>query len=284
MVSNIVTEAPPVRTQFLIFTLFWDYVIPRSGSIWTSSLLDLMAHLDVSEPAVRSTLSRMMRKGWVASEKHGRHSRYRLTPRGRALLERGAERIFEPIFTGWDGEWRVVVYSLPETKRRKRHILRKQLAWLGFGSLAPGTWCSPHSRRQALHELFADLEVEDYVDVFAGAYMGPSTGSDLVERCWDLEGLEAQYNEFIDRYEVEYELCAREAEAGALEPRVCFIRRFWLTHDFQSFPQTDPNLPVELLPEGWIGFKARALFENYNNLLGAQANQFVNEVIESFEP
>lgn len=273
-------EARPVRTQFLIFTLFGDYVMPRGGKIWTGSLLYLMGLLGVSERAVRSTLSRMTRKGWIAPKKHGRRSRYSVTGRGQVLLEAGRRRIFEPAFSDWDGNWYLVMYSLPERKRKRRHALRTRLTWLGFGQLAPGTWISAHDRRSELEAFFDDLEVEANVDMFSGSHLGPPSAQELVHRCWDLEGLEAQYQEFIDRYQPEYQ---RRLEDGngqnALCHEECFVRRFWLTHEFQSFPLRDPNLPTVLLEEDWAGFTARQLFDDYRQLLGTFAGEFVTDVI-----
>jgi phenylacetic acid degradation operon negative regulatory protein len=280
MVKLSVTESRPVQTQFQIFTFFGDYVLERGSAIWTSSLLQLMGLLDVSERALRSALSRMTRKGWLTSEKQGRMSQYKLTAKGRALLVRGGERIFEPTFTNWNECWQVVVYSLPEDQRDKRHILRKQLNWLGFGRLAPGTWCSPHNRQSGLEGLLAELEIEAYVDVFSGAYGGPSSPQQLIERCWDLGALSAQYEAFTARHDPEYHDCARlMAEGRPLSPEECFRRRFWLTHEFTTFPFTDPNLPTSLLPPDWAGLKARQLFHDYRQLLGEQANAYVSKVM-----
>ncbi len=278
---NIAKELP-VRTQFLIITILGEYVSQRGGTIWTSTLLYLMGLLDISERAVRSTLSRMSRKGWVVSQKHGRRSKYIITPRGRDLLEQGSQRIFEPIFTDWDGKWHLVVYSLPEGKRRIRHALRQNLTWLGFGRLAPGTWISPHDRRPELKAVFRGLNVEPYVDLFAGRYLGPTSSEELTIRCWDLEGLAAQYTDFIERFEPEYQQFLRQEEAKEpFDPEKVFVQRFWLTHEYQSFPLKDPNLPTNLLPEDWIGFTARELFENYHTSLGHYATEFINEVMQA---
>ncbi|MFQ5617220.1 MAG: PaaX family transcriptional regulator C-terminal domain-containing protein, partial [Anaerolineales bacterium] len=251
-------ERQPVRTQFLVFTLFGDYILPRGGEIWTGDLLYLLALLGVSERATRSALSRMTRKGWLAANKQGRRSRYSLTARGSTLLESGHRRIFEPVFTDWDGKWQLVVYSLPEEKRSKRHTLRTQLTWLGFGSLTPGAWISPHDRSTELERLFTDLEVGHLVDMFSGPYLGPSSGQKLVTRCWELDGLETKYHDFITRYQPAYIQC-RSQNSGALEPEDCFVRRFWLMHEFQAFTLKDPNLPIALLPLNWAGFAAREL-------------------------
>lgn len=279
-----VTESRPVRTQFLIFTVIGEYVLDRGGQIWTSSLLELMASLDVSERAVRSTLSRMSRKGWLVSQMHGRHSRYTLTPQGKALLKGGRQRIFEPIFTDWNEKWHLIAYSLPEKKRRKRHTLRKQLTWLGFGSLAPGTWLSAHNRRAEVKELLSELDVEDYVDLFTGMYLGPSTTQEMVRRCWDLDGLENQYRDFIKRYRPRYLRFLQSSNGQSqdiLSPEECFVERFWLIHEYQSFPQRDPNLPNVLMPPDWVGYEARRLLDNYHRLLGKFANQYVDEVMEA---
>lgn len=274
-------ESPTVRTQFLIFTLFGDYVMDRRSEIWTSDLLYFMGLLGVSERAVRSALSRMKRKGWLTSRKHGRRSKYALTRRGQALLREGRRRIFEPVFTEWDGKWHLVVYSLPEKKRRLRHALRTQLSWLGFGSLAPGTWISPRDRRDELHSTFKDLAIEPYVDLFFGVYEGPSSNRELVQRCWDLDELGGQYRHFIEQYQQEYNVCLDQHNgAQHPDPETCFLRRFWLTHDFQRFPLQDPNLPPTLLPPGWIGVTARKMMNNYRQILATYANQFVDCVLD----
>ncbi|MDH5506786.1 MAG: BlaI/MecI/CopY family transcriptional regulator [Anaerolineae bacterium] len=276
--------SPPVRTQFLIFTLFGEYILERGGKVWTSDLLALMGLLDVSERAVRSALSRMTRKGWITTHKQGRRSQYSLTARGQALLERGHSRIFEPIITDWDGQWHLVVYSLPEEQRNTRHALRTQLAWLGYGSLAPGTWISAHDRADELSITIVELGIESFVEMFSGTFQGNSSIQDLVNRCWDLPALEAQYQDFMTAFQPEYMECRGGGNGKeSLDPQTCFVRLFWLTHQFQSFPLKDPNLPTSLLPADWAGTEARRLFDDYHRLLSRYANQFVDEVIADSE-
>jgi phenylacetic acid degradation operon negative regulatory protein len=280
----ITIESRPVRTQFLIFTLFGDYVVYHGGKIWTSSLLELMELLGVSERAVRSTLSRMTRKGWLTSKKFGRRSQYSLTPRGKVLIDEGFRRIFEPIITDWDGHWHLVMYSLPEEMRRMRHTLRTRLTWLGFGRLSYGTWLSPHDRSDDLSAVLDDLALAAYVDQFSGVYLGPATAGDLVQRCWDLEALESQYIDFIERYQPEYRRTSSQSDGQLSSCKEdCFIRRYWLTHEFQSFPLRDPHLPTALLSPDWAGFAARRLFSNYHQILGTFAKEFVDEVMDAGE-
>jgi phenylacetic acid degradation operon negative regulatory protein len=280
MSSVISTETRPLRTQFLIFTLFGEYVVQRGGKVWTSSLLYLMGLLGVSERAVRSTLSRMSQKGWIANEKRGRRSRYYVTARGYALLDEGQRRIFEPVITEWDGHWHLVLYSLPEEIRRSRHALRTKLSWLGFGRMAPSTWISPHDRSDELKIVLADLMVEAHIDIFSGVYLGPASSKILAARCWDLDGLDTQYTSFLDRYEPEYNrFKARASDGQPFSEEECFCRRFWLTHEFQSFPLRDPNLPTALLEPEWTGFRARKLFDDYRHSLEVHVNDFVDRIV-----
>jgi phenylacetic acid degradation operon negative regulatory protein len=267
-------------TQFLIFTLFGYCILPRGGTVWTADLLYLLDLLGVNESTARSALSRMVQKGWLVSRKEGRSSQYSLTAKGRSLLKQGEKRIFEPPFSDWDGLWYTIVYSIPEDKRDLRHALRKQLIWLGFGRLAPGSWVSPHNRQAELCTIFDELQVQEFVELFSSKHLGPSTAQALIQRCWDLPGLEAEYQKFVAHYQANYEACLAQSEAqlkASLES--CFVRRFWLIHDFQSFPPKDPHLPTELLPDDWIGFKAWQLFDHYGQRLDPYSTDFIDAII-----
>lgn len=269
---------PSVRTQFLIFTLFGEFILPRGGSIWTSSLIRLLEQLGVGERAARLTLSRMTSKGWLSARKEGRRSQYSLTPRGWSLLVQGGQRIYEGPVKEWDGMWQIIVFSLPEKKRSLRHAFRTRLPWYGFGQLAPNMWISPRNRKTEILALCNELKIQDHIEIFSGIHMGPSEGQALVRRCWDLSRLASQYKKFIAKFEKEY-LAYKNNGHAAQKMDDCFVRRFWLLQEYQQFPRIDPNLPAALLPADWIGFQARQLLEEYRGILEAPANQFVDEIV-----
>lgn len=279
------TELRPratISTQFVIFNLFGDYIMPRGGCIWTHNLLYLLQLLGISERAARSTLSRMKREGWLTTRKFGRRTQHVLTRRGRTILEQGNQRIFEPPFEQWDGLWRLVVYSLPEEKRDLRNDLRKKLIWYGFGNLSPGTWVSPHDWQGELEIILDDLGVRSYVSLFVARHVGSESNQELVQRCWDIPTLAAEYQTFVERYTPEYE-AIRSVNGGngavGLTEESCFVRRFWLTYDFQPFPRKDPNLPNVLLPDPWVGFTARQIFAQYRRLLSHGMKDFVDTLM-----
>jgi phenylacetic acid degradation operon negative regulatory protein len=223
----------------------------------------------------------MKQEGWLETSKHGRQTQHLLTERGRAVVEQGNQRIFEPPASSWNGEWYLVVYSLPEEKRDLRDELRKKLVWYGFGNLGPGTWLSPHNRLPAIETVLDELGVRPYVSLFGARQLAHSP-AELVQRCWDLLALAREYEQFVDRYAPEFRaLHARLDATGSLglAPDTCFVQRFWLTYDYQPFPRKDPNLPPELLPAPWVGHAARDLFTRYRQLLGHGMGSFLDDLM-----
>jgi phenylacetic acid degradation operon negative regulatory protein len=264
----------------MVFTLYGDYIRHRGGEAWTGSLIELLGLFGPSAQAVRSTLSRMSRKGWLQGRRTGRHSFYSLTAQCIELLEEGAERIFQPRSEPWDGRWRLLTYSIPESKRSLRRRLRRRLVWLGFGALHQGTWISPRDLRAEVEQVVAALNIRPYVELFDGKHCGFASDEEIAARCWSLKELNDYYADFVTHYVPllrEYE--ARVAVGNSLQPEECFVQRFMLVHEYRSSPYVDPNLPPELLPGDWLGGRATQLFRQVHDLLSEEAESFVDAVL-----
>ena len=278
---------PSLRSQDLVFTLFGDYLLEREDPVWTGALITLLGQLGLSPMAVRNVLSRMTRKGWLTAERRGTRSWYGLTPKGRRLLESGRERIYHQVAgPGWDGQWSIVVFSIPEERRRLRDALRVRLSWLGCGSLASGVWISPHDVRAEVLESAAELKVARHLEIFRGEHVAHASAERLVAQCWDLAELDRRYAAFIARWRRDFGRCRECGVTGAragihtpcTAPADCFRRRFLLVHEYRAFPLDDPYLPRALLPAGWNGEAAAKLFETYHDALAGPAERYVAEV------
>jgi phenylacetic acid degradation operon negative regulatory protein len=268
------------NSQDLVFTLYGDYIRHRGGEAWTGSLIELLGLLGLSKQAVRSTLSRMSRKGWLKSSRSGRHSYYAQTSRLLALLEEGAQRIFYPRHDPWEGRWYLLTYSIPESKRALRRNLRKRLLWLGFGALHQATWISPRDLRPEVRKIVDSLNIHAYVELFTAEHCGFSTDEEIVARCWNLEELNDYYADFITRYTPAFQECQARLMAGdSFDLAECFVQRFMLVHEYRSSLYVDPNLPRALLPEDWLGHRATLLFQQYRDLLTEKADGFVDAVL-----
>lgn len=283
------------RSQDLVFTLFGDYLLGREGPVWVGSLILLLGRLGMSAPATRTALSRMTARGWLVAERRGGRGYYGLSPRGRKLLEEGRQRIYHPPrHPAWDGTWFLVAYSIPETRRRLRDSLRAKLSWLGCGALTNGLWITPHDVRDEVADIARRLKVTRNVEVFRAEHTGFSSAAQLVAQCWDLAEVNARYRKFIDRWAPQLAHCGQCRHAGSeaargrqalpcTSPEDCFERRFELVHAYRAFPASDPFLPAELLPEGWLGDRAAALFDTYHAVLAAPAESYIQRVCAAGE-
>ena len=259
-------------TPFYIFNLFADYILPyKDGAAWTQELVYLLGLLGLGERAARTTLSRMKQNGWFTVTREGRRSRYQMTEQGKAIIEQGGKRIFEPPIERWDETWQVVVYTLPEEKRALRNELRKKLVWFGFGNLAAGTWVAAHDRRDEIVDIVNQLDIRQHVSLFESKRVGLMSNDEIVAKCWDLDALDKEYAGFIERWEPQL---ASFNKGQGISAETRFQQRFWLTFDFQPFPRKDPNLPLVLLPTVWSGHRARQIFRHYREYLNRGLPEF----------
>jgi phenylacetic acid degradation operon negative regulatory protein len=253
--------APSARG--LLFTLLGEFVLTGDGTAWTSAVLAVFTRLGVEEKATRQALMRTADAGWLAAEKIGRRTRWRLTGSAQRLLTDGAERIYS--FTGpaqdWDGRWLLVSVRVPDGDRRARHVVRSRLSWAGFGSLGAGLWISPHPDREAeATGVLREAGVAQGAHVFVATRSGLGDVRGMVAAAWDLAAVEEQYEQFIDEF-------------SDPAPDDILTSQIELVHAWRRFPSVDPALPAELLPARWNGVKAAQLFAGRHQAWSGQARQ-----------
>jgi phenylacetic acid degradation operon negative regulatory protein len=238
----------------LLLTILGEFVLPRGEAVWTSTLVTVLGRLGVEEKSARQALARTAAEGWLVSERTGRRVRWSLSAPGRRLLTEGAERIytFNAAPPDWNGEWLLLLVSVPEAQRALRHRLRTRLTWAGFGSPAPGMWLSPHPDREVeCDAVLRELGLRSAAMSFRARFGGIGEQRSLVAQAWDVEEISAHYEGFIQAF------ATQSPDPG--DPVLLAQTR--LVHEWRRFPFLDPRLPQGLLPTGWIGARAAALFE-----------------------
>lgn len=263
-----------MKARSLVFDLFGDYLRYRDGVVRLRSLVALMDAFEVPETTVRVVVTRLRKEGWLDSVRNGRETSYQLTPAAWRLLDEGRGRIFDRASGPWDGQWHMVMYSVPETERPLREQLRKKLAWLGFGPLSSSVWVSPHDRTQAVRLEFAAVP-NVQIDAFHSRSDGAQWDRDIAGRCWDLAELDRDYADLLERYRPRL----AQYRGGALRGRDALVERMALIHDYRLFPFRDPDLPPELVPDGWSGRVAHQVFLEAHSLLRAPAEAYVDELL-----
>jgi phenylacetic acid degradation operon negative regulatory protein len=249
-----------VHARSALFDLYGDHLLARSGWAPISAVVGLLGSLDITAPAVRTAVSRMVREGWLEPQERQVRG-YAATARARARLEEAHGRIYRTTATPWDGHWHVVTVE-HQADRNTRARVAQSLRYLGYGSLAADTWVAPRESPE-LGEVLSREGVGH--DAFRSRFQGAA--SSLVSRVWDLEALGAAYRRFAEA----------AGEAGVPDdPEQAFASRSGLVHAWRLFLFSDPGLPEEVLPEQWPGREAAALFDRQAQALMPQASAWVD--------
>jgi phenylacetic acid degradation operon negative regulatory protein len=266
------------RLRHLIVTVYGLYARSDGGWLSVASLIRLLADLGVDEPAGRSAISRLKRRGILEARRHEGSAGYQLSAGALAILREGDARIFRPRRATLADGWLLAVFSVPETQRHRRHVLRSELTRLGFGMVAPGVWIVPAHPQDATAETLRRLGLDSYADLFHADHLAFGDPAGKVRRWWDLDELERRYEAFIRAHEP----ALRRWEQDRAEPpeeHEAFADYVRALTDWRRFPYSDPGLPVELLPPGWIGIRAAEEFFALRSLLEEPARAYVQRVI-----
>ena len=268
------------NTRSMIFTIYGDYIHHYGNRIWIGSLIRLLKEFGHNDQAARVAVSRMMKQGWLQSEKQDNRSYYFLTEQGISRIEEAGNRIFKLNPIEWDGKWRVLMYTIPEEKRHIRDELRQELLWSGFGSFSNACWISPNNLEKEVKLLIEKYDISEYVDFFISEYIGPKDNHTLVEKSWPLEQVVEKYEEFIIKYSKQFIANQEIIKRGEMSDADCFVERTKLVHEYRKFLFIDPGLPKELLPENWNGTLAASLFNQYYQVLAEPASRFFESIFQ----
>ncbi|ANZ40269.1 PaaX family transcriptional regulator [Lentzea guizhouensis] len=260
----------------LIVTIFGLYARGEDNWLSVASVVGLMAELGVEGQAVRSSISRLKRRGVVISDRREGAAGYALAEPTLETLAEGDARIFERRRATTDDGWLVVVFSVPESEREKRHELRTSLTQLGFGTTAPGVWIAPGNLAAETRRTLARRGLAEYVDIFAGHHFAFGDLRSKVRAWWDLDELADLYADFLRRHRPV--LAALPASISASQAFQTYVP---MLTQWRRLPYSDPGLPLALLPPGWNGVTAEALFEELNTRLSAPAREHALAVIHA---
>ncbi|MFF4543716.1 PaaX family transcriptional regulator C-terminal domain-containing protein [Streptomyces sp. NPDC001435] len=248
----------------LIVTLYGAYGRFTPGPVPVAELIRLLAAVGVDAPSVRSSVSRLKRRGLLrpARTEQGAAG-YELSPEARQLLDDGDRRIYATAPPEDEG-WVLAVFSVPESERQKRHVLRSRLAGLGFGTAAPGVWIAPARLYEETRHTLQRLRLDPYVDFFRGAHLGFAPTVEAVARWWDLAAIAKEHEAFLDAHEGVLHDWERRTDTPPEEA----YRDYLLALDtWRHLPYTDPGLPVHLLPANWPGARSAEVFHGLHERL-----------------
>jgi phenylacetic acid degradation operon negative regulatory protein len=263
------------KPRALIVTVYGLYAREAGGWMSVASLVRMLAQCGVDEPSVRSAIFRLKRRGLLSAAKAGGVAGYELSATAREILDEGDRRIFERRRAGPDEGWLVVVFSVPESERDKRHQLRSRLAWLGFGTVSAGVWIAPAHLLDETREVLARQDLESYVDLFRSGHVGFAPTADRVRAWWDLDRLHELYDSFLARHGP---VLTGYRRRRRLDGARAFADYVTALTDWRRLPYLEPGLPLEVLPRDWTGIRAADTFFELRRRLAGPAHDYVESL------
>ena len=161
---------PDVTPRRLILTLYGLYARDEHNWLSVRSVVKLMEDLGIDSPGVRSSISRLKRRGVLDPMKVDAAAGYSLSDEALEVLREGDVRIFGPKRSTEADGLVMVAFSVPESERERRHQLRTVLSGLGFGTVSPGLWVAPSVLYDETVRILDHRGLAPYVEVFRATY------------------------------------------------------------------------------------------------------------------
>ena len=240
----------------------------EDGTILPEEVLPVAQACGQTPEQVRSCLRRLVTEGLFIRQGGGRASRYVATGRGMAELGAAVERTRlayaqDAAGRGWDRQWRLVAFAVPERDRGARDAFRDRLIELGGAAIQGGLYVSAHPWHKEVAVEADRLGILDAVtfattdDLEIGGERDPRR---LSARLWPVDDLSRRYQSFVDRFGAVPTILedTRSRRERLAESRF-LPGAFAMGVAFQEVFEDDPLLPPELLPRPWPGRAARDL-------------------------
>lgn len=190
----------------------------------------------------RQALDRAASQGYLVRIARGE---YQLTVRGKKHLRQLLPEYKLP--SKWDGQLWLVTYDIPENQRKSRDILRDRLDQIGCGLIQKSVWLSVKDPRKWLKDFVQENNLSGLVIVShlgRDGNIGEEGVTALTSRVFKIAALEKRYQKWLSDIQ---------------KPNANFQPAAF---SYLSILRSDPVLPNELLPQPWIGDKARQIFES----------------------
>ncbi len=180
----------------------------------------------------QQALSRLTGGGLVERQRSVGQTFLRLTSAGRNKLIRSFPNLNRRPARAWDGHWRLVSFDVAEPYRKIRNLLREILKDFGFARLQESLYLCPFSIESELKSYLNGTKLDRFVKIFRTEKTGED--KEIAAKLWNLEEINDKYQKVLRDFEV-------NGNKALLRER------------FLEVVSNDPYLPLDLLPDDWVG-------------------------------
>lgn len=206
----------------------------------------------IDKNSLRGVIGKMEAMGLISKKDDS----VSLSNKGYEFLNSILDAIHFPV-SHWDGKWRVVYFSTPESLRAKRDKFRRDLESVGFRPIIKGLWFSPTIPRSLYDRLVKSNEMNKMA-LFIES--GPISEIDIesVAKAWDFESHKKKFEEFIENAQ-KFVIEKRNDKIGAKQLILCYA----------LILNSKPRLPIEFLPSDWPEFRAKLMYKKLKRIIAS---------------
>lgn len=210
-----------------------------------------------SNTPVEQAARRLAKSGLIAYRRpRGQSPLLTITPDGHM---RASERLWPERFWNrhWEGHWYVLMYDVPETDRAYRCALERFFRRERMGCLQKSVWISARDIRPLFDDLDQAAAIRDYAILLKASPVLGQSPKQISAQAWDFERLARQQTDYLDA-------CAKRMSqaTGALKPSIALEAARNELSEYLDLMQSDPLLPMELLPDNYAGPRVVAAFRS----------------------
>lgn len=156
---------------------------PNAVRLWDKPARQLFKKLDnrAQEREYRRLVSYMKQRRLIKYDSDDYEHGLVLTAKGRQRAEHtDIHRLSIPTPAVWDGNWRIVLFDIPEKHKVQRNLLSRILRRIGCEQLQRSVWIYPFPFREQLQSVAVTYELEKYVTYMETNYIDAE--DKLIER------------------------------------------------------------------------------------------------------
>lgn len=274
-------EQANISCRTFIVTVFGDVVSQHGGWIWLGSLIETLKPFGFSERLVRTSVFRLVKEQWLEVKKVGRKSYYRYSETANNHYTKAAKRIYSGDTRVKNNNWLILL--TPFVEETKLPAVKRQLNWLGFSSIASGTFAHPNCNQSSLEETIKELELTDSVIIFSAKTNDKNSSSvlkNLVHQKWQLEALQQRYQELLDIYLPFKELVIKGLNITDYQS---LSLRLLIVHEYRRVLLNDHELAEDMLPDNWNGHQSNQLVEFLYEKLSQPSTRYICSNLQSID-
>jgi phenylacetic acid degradation operon negative regulatory protein len=180
---------------------------------------------------------------------------FKISPNGQALLNKYLDNLHKSTLH-WDGYWRLVCFSVPETNRPARDKFRRELESMGLRMILTGLWMTPLDLEEEIKNKAIQMGIFSNVLIFKTNEIISGLSVNEFAKLWNFEKSKEEIYKYIE-----------DAEKYLVQPDKKNFETKKMIFRYALILENQPKLPIELFPKDWPQFRASLIYKKVRRSL-----------------